>query len=132
MNIDRHLPTIDSAFVPRIAALIASVLLPAVAPIAQAADSLSADEIAAAISDRTYQGSMTVDAFAEYYAEDGTVRGDGYTGQWRSEDDALCLAYEGGDEQCWGVLINGPAMTLLIDGEVDGSGMLVDGNPLGF
>jgi len=51
---------------------------------------------------------------------------------WRAEPGTPCFAYEGAEEQCWGVLINGPAMTLLKDGEVDGSGMLVDGNPLGL
>ena len=93
----------------------------------------SDDDIAAAIGDRTYQGSMTADAFAEYYAADGTVRGDGYTGEWRIEDGALCLRYGGAEEEaCWEVEINGPAMTLLKDGEVDGSGMLIDGNPQGL
>jgi len=97
-----------------------------------AAEELSAELVAAAVADRTYQGSMTADAFAEYYAADGTIRGDGYTGTWRAQPDTLCFAYGGADEQCWGVLINGPAMTLLKDGKVDGSGMLVDGNPLGL
>ena len=93
----------------------------------------SDDDIAAAIGDRTYQGSMTADAFAEYYAGDGTVRGDGYAGEWRVEHGALCLRYgDAAEEDCWKVEINGPAMTLLKDGEVDGSGMLIDGNPRGF
>jgi len=104
----------------------ASLLVPALG----SAQSLSAEDISAAISDKTYQGSMTVDRFAEYYAADGSIRGDGYTGEWRAEDDTLCFRYGEAAETCWGVIINGPAMTLLKDGEVDGSGMLVDGNPL--
>ena len=102
------------------------------APALCAAQTLTADEIAAAVGGRTYQGSMTADAFAEYYAEDGTIRGDGYTGRWRSMDDTLCFRYGDDPEACWGVLVNGPAMTLLKDGEPDGSGMLIDGNPLGL
>jgi len=132
MNVDRLMHRPSRMLEPAAAALIGFALVSGVAPVAAAADALSAADIAAAIGDRTYQGSMTADAFAEYYAKDGSVRGDGYMGTWRAEDDRLCLAYEGAEEQCWGVQINGPAMTLFIDGEVDGSGMLVDGNPLGL
>jgi len=110
--------------------LIALALLGA--PALGTAQELSAQDIAAAVGDRTYQGSMTADAFAEYYAADGVIRGDGYTGQWRAMDDALCFQYDEAEESCWDVVINGPAMTLYKDGEVDGSGMLVDGNPNGF
>lgn len=94
-----------------------------------AADPLSADDIASAVSDRTYQGSMIESAFAEYYAADGSIRGKDYTGKWRTEDDTMCFQYGDSDEKCWNVIINGPAMTLIKDGQVDGSGMLVDGNP---
>lgn len=93
------------------------------------AAALSAADIAAAVSDRTYQGSMTDNAFAEYYAPDGTIRGDGYTGKWRTEDDTMCFQYGDDAEKCWNVLINGAALTLVKDGEADGSGMLVEGNP---
>jgi len=96
------------------------------------ADSLSAADIAKAISDRTYQGSMTDNAFAEYYSADGIIKGKGYTGKWRTEDDTMCFQYGDSAENCWTVLINGPALTLVKEGEVDGSGMLVDGNPHGF
>ena len=67
----------------------ASLLAPALGN----AQSLSAGEIEAAVSDKTYQGSMTADRFAEYYAADGSIRGDGYTGEWRAEDDTLCFRY---------------------------------------
>ena len=110
-----------------------AVLLTAMlAPMPASAQDLTAEEIAAAVGDRTYQGSMTADAFAEYYAADGTIRGDGYAGTWRAGPDSLCFAYGDAAEQCWSVLLNGPALTLVKDGEVDGSGMLVDGNPLGL
>lgn len=110
--------------------LLTGILL--LSPALGTAQELAAGEIAAAISDKTYQGSMTADAFAEYYARDGTIKGDGYTGQWRAKDDMLCYRYGEDPEQCWGVIINGPAMTLLKDGQPDGSGMLIDGNPLEF
>jgi len=93
------------------------------------AENLSASDISKAVSDRTYQGSMTANAFAEYYASDGTIKGDGYNGKWRTEDNTMCFQYGDDAEKCWNVIINGPAMTLIKDGKVDGSGMLVDGNP---
>ncbi len=128
VNPARTYPTFRCRIGPIVLATLATAML---APPA-AAQELTAEQIAAAVGDRTYQGSMTADAFAEYYAADGTIRGDGYTGIWRAEPDALCFTYGDAAEECWNVLINGPAMTLLKDGEVDGSGMLVDGNPLGF
>jgi len=76
--------------------------------------------------------SMTENAFAESYAPGGEIRGDGYTGKWRTEDDTMCFQYGDSAEKCWNVLINGPALTLVKDGKVDGSGMLVDGNPREF
>ena len=115
----------------RVTRLLAFTAL-ALSPMMATAQELSAADITAAVSDKTYQGSMTTDAFAEYYAEDGTVKGDGYTGQWQAKDDMMCFQYGEDPEQCWGVIINGPAMTLLKDGEPDGSGMLIDGNPLKF
>lgn len=96
------------------------------------ADTLSADDIAKAVSDRTYQGSMTDNAFAEYYAPDGTIRGKNYSGKWRTEDNTMCFQYGDSAEKCWNVLINGPALTLVKEGKIDGSGMLVDGNPQNF
>jgi len=97
-----------------------------------AADTYAAADIAAAVSDRTYQGSMTENAFAEYYAADGSIRGKDYVGKWRTEDNTMCFQYGDSEEKCWSVIINGPALTLVKDGEVDGSGMLVDGNPHQF
>ena len=118
----------DFHLVRRRGQLLAGALL--LIPALGTAQELTADEIAVAVGDKTYQGSMTADAFAEYYAEDGTIRGNGYTGRWRSTDDMLCFSYGDDSETCWGVIINGPAMTLLKDGKPDGSGMLIDGNPL--
>ena len=132
MSSDPPARSVLSSARPRIQTSLAALLLGAAVSGAALADGLSADDIAAAIGDRTYQGSMTADAFAEYYAADGTVRGDGYTGCWRAEGDTLCLAYDGADEQRWGVELDGPAMMPFKDGEVDGSGMPVEGNPLGL
>ena len=126
MSRDSPHPALSSF--PWFALLALSLWLPA----SQASEDLSAEDIAAAVGDRTYQGSMTDDAFSEYYATDGTLRGRNYAGTWRAEDGALCFTYGEGDEECWDVLLNGPSMTLVKNGEVDGSGMLIDGNPNDF
>ncbi|MGB3316494.1 MAG: hypothetical protein WBB85_19010 [Albidovulum sp.] len=101
---------------------------------AMAADSPSADEITAAVSDHTYQGSMAGpdSGFAEYYAPDGAIRGDGYSGKWRVEDGLMCFQYGDKPENCWDVTLDGPSMVMLKDGKVDGNGMLVPGNAGGF
>ena len=92
----------------------------------------TAGEINDAVSGATYQGSMTQSAFVEYYAPDGSIRGEGYSGQWRVEDGRMCFQYGSDPESCWHIELNGPAMTLIKDGAVDGAGMLIQGNPNEF
>lgn len=65
------------------------------------AENLSAEQIASAVTDRTYQGSMTDNAFAEYYAEDGSIRGKDYSGKWRTEENTMCFQYGDSAENCW-------------------------------
>jgi len=98
----------------------------------QAGDMSSKDEIMAAVSDKTYQGSMLKDAFVEYYDPDGTIRGEGYSGKWRVEEGTMCFQYGDGAERCFAVEVNGPAMTMYKDGKVDGNGILIEGNPNKF
>lgn len=94
----------------------------------------SANEIASAVSDHTYQGSMSAagSGFAEYYAADGTIRAKGYSGKWRAEDGKMCFQYGDKPERCFGILLNGPSMEMLKDGKIDGNGMLLPGNPNNF
>ena len=99
---------------------------------AKAAEMSTKAEITAAVSDKTYQGSMLKDAFAEYYAPDGTIKGKDYSGKWRVTDGTMCFQYGDKPETCWDVRIEGPSMTMYRDGKVDGNGMLVDGNPNKF
>ncbi len=99
---------------------------------ALAGEMASKAEITAAVSDRTYQGSMLKDAFVEYYAPDGSIRAKGYSGRWRATEGEMCFQYGDGAERCFGVEINGPSMTLYKDGAVDGNGILIAGNPNGF
>ncbi|MFP4538025.1 MAG: hypothetical protein ACLFPA_06950 [Dichotomicrobium sp.] len=99
-----------------------------------AGDEPTASEITDAVSDHTYQGAMSQpdSGFAEYYAPDGEIRGDGYAGQWRTEDGAMCFQYGDKPESCFEVAITGPSMVMYKDGEIDGNGMLIPGNPNGF
>lgn len=102
-------------------------------PTGTAGDAPMAGEIRAAVSDHTYQGSMSEggSGFAEYYAPDGTIRGDGYTGEWTVKDGTMCFDY-GEGPWCFEVMIDGPSMVMYKGGKIDGNGMLIEGNPLGF
>ena len=101
---------------------------------AKADEALKASDISAAVSDHSYQGSMSKpgSVFSEYYAPDGSIRAEGYSGQWRAEDGAMCFQYGDGPERCFGVTIDGPSMVMYKEGEIDGNGMLIPGNPSGF
>jgi hypothetical protein len=44
----------------------------------------------------------------------------------------MCFQYGDKPEGCWEIELDDPAMTLLKEGKVDGSGMLIEGNPHGF
>lgn len=98
-----------------------------------AGDMPTAQEIADAVSDHTYQGSMSSggSGFSEYYAADGSIRGADYTGTWRTEDGVMCFNYGKGD-RCFGITLDGPSMVMLKDGKIDGNGMLIKGNPQEF
>ena len=97
-----------------------------------AQDLATGDAITAAIADKTVQGSMIESgAYTEFYAADGTIRGDGYTGTWTVEGDTMCFDY-GEGANCWGVRINGDQVAWIKDGAEDGTGTLVEGNPNNF
>jgi len=110
-------------------ALVASIFT---AGITNAAEAPSAKQIKTAVADHTYQGSMTQDRFAEYYAADGSIKAEGYSGKWHVKDGEMCFQYGSDSENCWGVQLNGPALTLLKAGAIDGTGMLIEGNPYNF
>lgn len=114
-----------------LAAGLLALMVPAAA---SAADEPSADEIADAVSDHTFQGSMSKadSTFAEYYSSDGSIRADGYSGKWRTEDGAMCFQYGSDPERCFQVKLRGPSMEMYNDGKLDGNGMLIDGNPSDF
>ncbi|WP_299846934.1 hypothetical protein [uncultured Roseovarius sp.] len=122
---------IPNPIVRTTAALVAATLF--TTPL-YAGDMPNAQEIAEAVSDHTYQGSMSAggSGFAEYYAPDGSIRGVDYSGKWRTEDGVMCFKYGDGEDRCFEVTLDGPSMVMLKDGKIDGNGMLIKGNPQGF
>jgi hypothetical protein len=91
------------------------------------------DEIRAAISDSTVQGNMDASGpYAEYYAADGTIKGQDYTGQWSIEGDAMCFAYQDTPKDCWAVEIDGDQVRWLKNGASQGTGTILKGNANGF
>jgi hypothetical protein len=93
----------------------------------------SENDIAAVFSGNTVQGSMEASgAYEEFYDPDGTIRGDGYTGEWRADGDSMCFIYEKDPEVCWQVELDGDQVTWIRDGKEEGSGTIVEGNPKEF
>lgn len=102
-----------------------------IAPFAAVAETLATgDQINAAISGNTVQGSMmSSGAYTEFYAVDGTIKGKDYAGKWTVEGDAMCFTYEGAAADCWQVKIAGESVTWVKDGADGGTGTIVSGNP---
>ena len=96
---------------------------------AHAGDMATGDQISAAVGGNTIQGSMLADAYAEYYEVGGISKGDGYTGEWAIDGDAMCFSYGGELAGCWQAKIEGPAIIWYQDGKVDGTGTIIAGNP---
>ncbi|MEQ8602111.1 MAG: hypothetical protein RIB45_02240 [Marivibrio sp.] len=115
--------------------LLAGLALTLIAASSAAADDhlASGAEIRAAISGNTVQGSMIdAGAYTEFYAADETIKGDGYTGAWSVDGDRMCFAYGEDPATCWSVAIDGDQVTWVKDGETDGTGTIVPGNPNDF
>ncbi len=99
----------------------------------QAADKLSGAQIRAAVSGNTVQGTMEGSgAYAEFYQQDGMIKGDGYTGIWAIEGDAMCFQYGSDPKSCWEVEKDGDLIQWLKDGKVEGTGTVAPGNPNNF
>lgn len=111
-----------------LAAAFASTLLVA-SGLASAQTAPSAKTISDAVSDHSYQGSMSEanSGFNEYYAPDGTIHGKDYEGQWTTRDGEMCFAY-GAEPTCYQVSLDGPSMVLRQDDVIKGNGMLIQGN----
>jgi hypothetical protein len=97
------------------------------------AQDLSGAEIATTIAGKTIMGDMLDgEGYAEFYEANGTIRGDGYTGAWTIEGNTLCFAYGGEAAGCFGIRLTGDTVAWIVDGEVTGTGTIVEGNISGW
>jgi len=110
--------------------LIAAAVALALAGPAAAADMLSGSQIKAAVSGNTVQGKMDATGpYAEFYDKDGTIKGEGYTGNWAIQGDAMCFQYGSDPKMCWQVTQDGDTLQWVKDGKVEGTGTVEPGNP---
>ena len=100
----------------RLLAAIAMTL--AATSMAQASGLATGEQISAAISGNTVQGSMVAaGAYTEFYGADGVIKGKDYSGKWRVNGDTMCFQYGTDPEACWGVKISGSDVTWVKDGK---------------
>jgi hypothetical protein len=104
----------------------------AAAPVGAAPKVLTGADIRSQVIGNTIAGEMGA-AFTEFYSPDGAIRGssaDGaYQGKWSIQGDLLCLEY---DEPlgCRRIALDGDQVTFITEqGQVDGTGTLLKGNP---
>ena len=109
------------------------VLLLATTSFAYAGAMATGEQISAAISGNTVQGSMIASgAYTEFYGADGVIKGKDYAGKWRVNADTMCFQYGEDPEACWQVKLDGDQVTWVKDGKDDGTGTIVKGNPNNF
>ncbi len=98
------------------------------------AEPASGAEILKLLNGNTLKGSTAEVGFSEYYDPDGTIRGEGYTGQWKVEGDTGCMAYDDTGFKCWTAEIIGDAniWTTVGDAAPTAAGMMVPGNPQNY
>ena len=98
------------------------------------AGTASAERIRARIIGNTVGGTMSPDSsYTEYYAEDGTIHGPGYEAEWRIDGDRMCFDYDEAEQaDCYDVRIDGDSVSWRRNGETEGRGTIVEGNPNNF
>ncbi|MDY8108418.1 hypothetical protein U0C82_04525 [Fulvimarina sp. 2208YS6-2-32] len=108
-------------------------LLAATAALAFAAPAFaqsSADDIRSALVGNTFQGGMGGAAYTSYFGEDGTYADATTTGRYEITDEGVC--YPDTEYGCYQATIEGDRLEWSKDGESQGTGTIVEGNPLGF
>ena len=113
--------------------LSATVFFLATTALSHAGAVATGEQITAAISGNTVQGSMMASgAYTEFYGADGVIKGKDYAGKWRVNADTMCFQYGQDPEACWQVRLDGDQVTWVKDGKDDGTGTVVKGNPNNF
>lgn len=93
----------------------------------------SGDEIAAAFSGNTVQGSLAASGkFEEFYDPSGAIRGSDYSGTWGVSGNQLCLSYDGDPPSCWSISLSGQRAVWIGRNGEEGSGAILKGNPRGY
>ena len=109
--------------------LLAALLVAGVAP-SRATDMMTGSEIKAMVAGNTVTGAMVESGnYTEFYQADGIIKGDGYTGLWTVSDDSMCFQYGSDPQKCLQVGTIGDQIQWFKGRRVDGTGMLVLGNP---
>lgn len=102
---------------------------------------VAAADLPVVVTNRTFSGTFQGERYYEFYAADGTLRGESggesYTGSWEVVGDELCFTYPddaGGPDEvdCYAVYRQGQDITW-----VDGDGQIItttfqEGNPRGL
>jgi len=98
-----------------------------------AQDLASGEDIQNLLSGNTLVTTNGENVFYEFYAPDGTIRGEGYTAKWEVQGNMGCMDYGNGFD-CWTALIDGNANIWYKDGKetATGAGMVVTGNSKEF
>lgn len=100
---------------------------------AMAQSPAGADAIRAALIGNTVTGNMLASGgYAEFYAPDGSIRAEGYTGKWAIKGDRMCFDYGDAAETCFAVALSGARVTWLADGGEEGAGQIAPGNAGGW
>ncbi|MER0237217.1 hypothetical protein [Fulvimarina sp. MAC8] len=109
-----------------ILATTASILAFSVPAFAQS----SAEDIREALVGNTFQGSMGSSEYSSYFGEDGTYADATTTGTYEITEDGVC--YPETDYGCYQAEIEGDQLEWFKDGESEGTGTIVEGNPMEF
>ncbi len=91
------------------------------------------DAIRTALIGNTVTGNMLASgSYAEFYAPDGSIRAEGYTGKWAIKGDRMCFDYGDAVETCFAVALSGASVVWLGDGGEEGAGQIQPGNAGGW
>ncbi|EAU41573.1 hypothetical protein FP2506_14109 [Fulvimarina pelagi HTCC2506] len=111
----------------RLSILTASAVFALTAPaLAQS----SAEQIREALVGNTFQGSMGSSEYTSYFGEDGTYADASTTGPYEITEEGVC--YPGTDYGCYQAEIEGDQLEWFKDGKSEGTGTIVEGNPMEF
>ena len=111
--------------------IVAASLALAAGPVAAGSMASKADIESSIIGNTVAGGMSDGTAYAEFYDADGTIKADGYTGNWGLVGDKMCFDY-GEGVGCWSVAINGDSVTWMNGDMAEGTGTIAAGNPNEF